>query len=43
MKNPDSDTKLKREHDDTQKKIAADRALKRQDWNKAHKKSKKDE
>jgi hypothetical protein len=42
-KNPDSDTKLKQEHDTAQKRIAADRALKRQEWNRAHKKDKKDE
>jgi hypothetical protein len=41
MKNIDSDPKLKREHNETQKRIAEDRALKRQEWNRLHKKKDK--
>lgn len=37
MKNIDSDPKLKQEHNETQKRIAGDRALKRQEWNRLHK------
>lgn len=41
MKNIDSDRKLKEEHNAAQKRIAADRAIKRQEWNRLHKQKKK--
>ena len=40
--NPDSNLERKREHNETQKRIAADRALKRQEWNRKNKPKKED-
>jgi hypothetical protein len=43
MSSPDTNTKAKREHDEAQKKMAADRAQKRQDYNRKVRKDKVNE